>query len=250
MRSLVIAALVSLAAPAAGPRDGQHDFDFEIGTWRTHLKRLAHPLSGSMIWAEYDGTSVVRSVWGGRANLVELEVDGAQGHIQGLSLRFYNPDARQWTLTYSNSRSGTVSPPVYGEFRAGRGVLFGQDMLGPRAILVRFVITQISPDSIRFEQAFSDDGGNTWERNWIAEDTREKLAKAVQAIRDYFRHTYGDKTAEEAFSDGSAAVTNSQQARSSSQPADPYDFTRPKRGWRINPYPTDPSKFWGPEPEE
>jgi hypothetical protein len=63
---------------------------------------------------------------------------------------------------------------VYGEFKDGRGVFFGQDALGPRAILVRFVITPISPDSIRFEQAFSDDGGKTWEVNWIAEDTREK----------------------------------------------------------------------------
>jgi hypothetical protein len=173
-RSLVVAALLSLAAPAAGTRDGQHDFDFHTGTWRTHLKRLVHPLSGSTTWAEYNGTSVVKPVWDGRASLVELEVDGPQVHLEGLSLRLYNPDARQWSLTYSNSRSGTVSPPVYGEFKDGRGVFFGQDTLGPRAILVRFVITPISPDSIRFEQAFSDDGGKTWEVNWIAEDTREK----------------------------------------------------------------------------
>jgi len=174
MRSLVAAALFSLAASAAGPRDGQHDFDFEIGTWRTHLKRLVHPLSGSTTWAEYDGTTVVKPVWNGRANLVELEIDGPQGHLEGLSLRLYNPEARQWSLTYSNSRSGTASAPVYGEFKDGRGVFFGQDTLGPRAILVRFVITPVSPDSIRFEQAFSDDGGKTWEVNWIAEDTREK----------------------------------------------------------------------------
>jgi hypothetical protein len=84
-----------------------------------------------------------------------------------------------------------------------------------------------------------------------ANPSQEQIAKAVQALRDYFRRTYGDKTAEEAFSDGPAAITKGgQQARGSSQPADPYDFARPKRGWRINPYPTDPSKFWGPEPEE
>jgi hypothetical protein len=80
----------------------------------------------------------------------------------------------QWTLSYSNSRSGTLRPPVYGEFTDGRGVFFGQDTLGPRAILVRFVITRISADSIGFEQAFSDHGGKTWEVNWIAEDGREK----------------------------------------------------------------------------
>jgi hypothetical protein len=70
-------------------RDGQHDFDFETGTWKTHLKRLVHPLSGSTTWVEYEGTTIVRKVWNGRANLVELEVDGPQGHIEALSLRLY-----------------------------------------------------------------------------------------------------------------------------------------------------------------
>ena len=72
---------------AARQRDGQHDFDFEIGNWKTHLSRLQHPLSGSHAWVEYEGTSVVRKVWDGRANLVELEVDGPGGHVEGLSLR-------------------------------------------------------------------------------------------------------------------------------------------------------------------
>src|SRR3954449_12406578 len=77
-----------LPADLAKPRrDGQHDFDFEIGTWKTHLRRLVHPLSGSTSWVEYEGTTVVRRVWNGRANLVELEVDGPAGHIEALSLR-------------------------------------------------------------------------------------------------------------------------------------------------------------------
>ena len=73
-------------------RDGQHDFDFEIGTWKTHLWRLVDPLTGSTKWVEYEGTSVVRKIWNGRANLVELEVDGAAGHIEGLNLRFTIPN--------------------------------------------------------------------------------------------------------------------------------------------------------------
>src|SRR5262245_22965147 len=72
---------------ASAPRDGQHDFDFEIGTWKTHLKRLQHPLTGSSTWVEYDGSTVVRKVWNGRANLVELDVNGPAGHIEALSLR-------------------------------------------------------------------------------------------------------------------------------------------------------------------
>jgi hypothetical protein len=153
-------------------RDGQRDFDFEIGTWKTHLWRLVDPLTGSTKWVEYEGTSVVRKIWNGRANLVELEVDGPTGHIEGLNLRLYNPQSRQWSLNFANSRGGTLSRPTIGEFKNGRGEFFSQETLSERAILVRFVISDITPDSCRFEQAFSDDGSKTWEVNWIAIDTR------------------------------------------------------------------------------
>lgn len=155
-------------------RDGQRDFDFEIGTWQTRLSRLKDPLSGSATWVEYEGTTVVRKVWEGRANLVELDVEGPAGRIEGLSLRLYNPEARQWSLNFSNSRGGTLSPPVIGEFKNGRGEFYGQETFNGRAILVRFVISDITPTSVRFEQAFSDDGGKTWEVNWIATDTRRE----------------------------------------------------------------------------
>jgi hypothetical protein len=167
------------ASPTSPPstlerRDGQHDFDFEIGTWKTHLSRLLHPLTGSTSWVEYEGTTSVRKVWNGRANLVELEANGPAGHIQALSLRLYNPQSRQWSLNFSNSRGGTLSPPSIGEFKHGRGEFFAQESLDGRAILVRFVISVVTPDSCRFEQSFSDDGGKTWEANWIATDTRVK----------------------------------------------------------------------------
>jgi hypothetical protein len=167
--------LAALAQPAAAQsRDGQRDFDFEIGTWKTHLERLKQPLSGSTEWVEYHGTTVVRQVWSGLANLVELDATGPSGRIQALSLRLYRPQARQWSLHFSNSRAGTLSPPTVGEFRNGRGEFYSQESLDGRAILVRFVISPITRDSIRFEQAFSDDGGRTWEVNWIATDTRVK----------------------------------------------------------------------------
>jgi hypothetical protein len=157
-----------------GNRDGQADFDFEIGTWKTHLRRLVRPLTGSTTWAEYDGTTVVRKVWNGRANLVELEVDGPAGHIEALSLRLYNPQSRQWSLNFANSAVGTMATPTIGEFRNGRGEFYDQETLNGRAILVRFLILPVSADTIRFEQAFSDDGGKTWELNWVAVDTRVK----------------------------------------------------------------------------
>ncbi|HEV8125333.1 MAG TPA: hypothetical protein VGP80_13890 [Gemmatimonadales bacterium] len=160
----------SNATPA--PRDGQHDFDFEIGTWKTHLSRLQHPLSGSTTWVEYEGTSVVRKVWDGRANLVELEVDGPGGHVEGLSLRLYNPQSHQWSLNFANARSGTLSVPTVGEFKDGRGEFYDWEDFNGRMILVRNVWKDITPNSGRFEQSFSDDGGKTWELNWIAIDTR------------------------------------------------------------------------------
>jgi hypothetical protein len=160
------------AAPAAAAPGGEHDFDFELGTWKTHLTRLQHPLTGSTTWITYEGTSVIRKVWGGRANLVELEVDGPTGHLEGLSLRLYNPDARQWSLNYANAAGGTIGTPTVGSFHDGRGELYDQEKLGDRMILVRNVFSDITADSYRFEQAFSDDGGKTWEVNWIAVDTR------------------------------------------------------------------------------
>ena len=155
-------------------RDGQHDFDFEIGTWKTHLRRLLHPLTGSKTWVEYDGTSVVRKIWNGRANLVELKADGSAGHFEGLNLRLYDPQSRQWSLNFANSKSGAIGQPTIGGFRTGRGEFFDQETLNGRAILVRFVISDITPNSCRFEQAFSADGGRTWEVNWIATDIRVK----------------------------------------------------------------------------
>lgn len=161
-------------SPTPTERDGQHDFDFEIGTWKTHLRRLVNPLTGSTSWVEYQGTTVVRKVWNGRANLVELVADGPAGHFEGLSLRLYNPKSRQWSLNFASVNGGVMTQPTIGEFRNGRGEFFSQETLNDRAILVRFVISDITPNSCRFEQAFSDDGGKTWEVNWIATDTRVK----------------------------------------------------------------------------
>ena len=153
-------------------RDGQHDFDFEIGTWATRLRRLKSPLTGSTEWVEYEGTSVVRPVWAGRANLVELDVAGPAGRIEGLNLRLYRPQSGQWSLTFASSANGLLATPAIGAFEDGRGAFYSQEDFDGRAILSRFVISDITPTSCRFEQAFSDDWGTTWEPNWIAVDTR------------------------------------------------------------------------------
>src|SRR5262245_32259705 len=153
-------------------RDGQRDFDFNIGTWKTHVLRLLHPLTGSKSWTQYDGISVVREVWKGRANLLELEVDGISGHIEGLGLRLYNPESHRWSLNWSNSQDGKMTKPMIGQFKEGRGEFFNQEDFNGRAILVQNCFFDIKPDFSRFEQAFSTDGGRTWETNWIMTFTR------------------------------------------------------------------------------
>jgi hypothetical protein len=172
-RILCIGALLLQPVLPAAQDGGPGDFDFEIGAWKAHVSRLDHPLTDSSTWLEYDGTSVVRKVWEGRANLGELEVEGPAGRIEGLTLRLFNARARQWNITWANSREGTLDrATMFGAFKDGRGEFFGQDSLDGRAIYVRFVFSNITPTSFRFEQAFSADGGKTWQVNWQATFTR------------------------------------------------------------------------------
>lgn len=155
--------------------DGQHDFDFNLGTWRTHIRRLMNPLTGSTTWVELDGTVVVKKVWDGRAQLEEIEADGSTGHFEGLTLFLYNPEAHQWNMNFTSSGDGTLSTPSIGEFKNGRGEFYDQETYKGRTILVRIVWSDITPDSHRFEQSFSDDGGKTWEPNFVATLTRANL---------------------------------------------------------------------------
>ena len=173
MRNTLIICFVVCISVVTLAENGQHDFDFNIGTWKTHVSRLLHPLSGSTTWTEYDGISVVRKIWNGRANLLELEVDGPAGHIEGLGLRLYNPESHQWSLNWSNSQDGIMTKPMIGEFKDGRGEFFDQEEFNGRAIFVRNRFIDITRDSSRFEQAFSNDGGKTWETNWIMTFTRQ-----------------------------------------------------------------------------
>jgi hypothetical protein len=174
---LALLAVLALATPAsaapAAAEDGQRDFDWEIGTWRTDVRVLADPLSDTEDeWLRFAGTSVVRPLSDRRANVVELDVAGPAGRIEGLNMRLYEPQARRWSLTFVNLRDGLLTPSVYGGFHHGTGEFVGDDRLGGRPIKVRFLIFRQGPDKARFEQAFSGDDGATWETNWIAVDRR------------------------------------------------------------------------------
>jgi len=168
--ALSVHALTTTANAAV--RDGQHDFDFEVGHWHIHLKRRLHPLTGSNQWVEFDGTSSTRFLWNGAAQIEQFETDGAGGHIEGLTLRTYNPTTHQWRLYWANASNGIVVVPQIGQFANGQGEFYAQDTLNGKSIFIRFIWSKTTTDTPHFEQAFSEDGGKTWEVNWITDQTR------------------------------------------------------------------------------
>ncbi|HET9038202.1 MAG TPA: hypothetical protein VFN45_18455 [Myxococcaceae bacterium] len=152
--------------PATG--DHQHDFDFEFGRWTAKLSRRLRPLTGSNEWVAYEGTSVVHPLWQGRANVGELDVTGPAGRIEGLTLRLYDPASRRWTVRFASSRDGELTPGLVGGFSNGRGEFLDQETLDGKPICARFIFSEMTKDTFRFEQAFSPDEGKTWEVNWVA----------------------------------------------------------------------------------
>jgi hypothetical protein len=165
MNLLVI--LFVLLASSGTPHDARHDFDFNFGTWRTHITRIAHPLSGPQTWLTYDGTVTVRPIWSGAANVEEVEAHGP-GHLEFLNVRMYDPALHQWSLNGASSADGTLDEPMYGSFSNGRGVFFDQETVDGRVVLVRQTFYDITPQSYAFEQAVSDDGGSTWRADFLA----------------------------------------------------------------------------------
>jgi hypothetical protein len=151
----------SILQETAAPRERQRDFDPFIGSWKYHLKRHLNPLTSSNTWVELDGTGVCYKIWDGRAKLDTIEVDGPTDHIEGLTLRMYTPQSRQWSLNFANSTDSTLRTPTVGEFENGRGEFYDQELFNGKIVFVRFVISDITPNSCHFKQAFSDDGGKT-----------------------------------------------------------------------------------------
>jgi hypothetical protein len=199
---------LSVVANPAGsaPRDGQGDFDFNFGVWKTHVKRLLHPLTGVSSWAEYDGTSVVSKVWDGRASLLELDVDGPAGHLEGFGLRLYNPQSHQWSLNWVSGAAGEFDQPMIGQFEGGRGEFVDQELFSGKVILARNEFSDISADSARFQQAFSEDGARSWETNWVMTFARMPADAEMPPVKGPTDHNSTPATA-----GGTALVHDGQQ---------------------------------------
>lgn len=162
--------------PALLPqRDGSHDFDFLIGEWKAHVRRLPDRLNNSNHWDVYDGISNHHKLLDSNANFEQFEVSSTDKklHIKAQTLRLYNPATRQWSIYLVDLDNGTLdTPPVVGAFTGKRGEFFHQEILKGRTILVRYVWLDLAPNSARMEQSYSPDGGKTWEVNWICELSR------------------------------------------------------------------------------
>jgi hypothetical protein len=157
-------------------KDGRHDFDFEVGSWNAHVKTLVHRLSHSADWDEYSGVVTTRTLpklegW----NESEMQVDSQKSgkHIELLAVRTYNPSTHQWSIYGTSLKTGVFDPPMIGQFEKGCGEFYSQDTWEGRPIFVRFLWQRVDANHTRLEQAYSDDGGKTWETNWIYEGERQ-----------------------------------------------------------------------------
>ena len=145
------------------------DFDFFMGSWTVHNQVLRKRLAGCDDWDEFEATVAAHPILGGLGNQDEFRTDACGGFV-GMSFRFFDPKTELWSIYWADSRrSGTLDPPLYGSFAGDRGVFLGEDTFEGRPILVRFIWSDITTGAPRWEQAFSEDDGDSWETNWIME---------------------------------------------------------------------------------
>jgi len=149
--------------------DGRNDFDFLMGTWKLHHRTLKGRLQEATEWQEFEGEMVHRHILGGIGNIDENVIQGQDGAILAVALRLFNPKSKEWSIYWSTDRMGTLDVPVIGGFQDGVGEFYSQEVFEGRHIYTRFIWSKITQHSAQWEQAFSEDGGKTWETNWIME---------------------------------------------------------------------------------
>lgn len=154
-------------------QDGRKDFDFILGNWKVHNRRLRERLKGSTEWEEFEGELSTQPILGGLGNLEIVSMERGGRHIDGLTLRIYNPGSGQWSIYWADSIGAALLAPMVGSFKDGRGEFYDQELFEGKRIYSRFIWSDITPTSCKWAQAFSEDGGKTWETNWTTELTRK-----------------------------------------------------------------------------
>ena len=180
--TLILASGIAVQASQDSPKTpqgtgnltGLHDFDFLVGTWKGHHRKLKEKLANSHDWEEFDGTLSMRKLMDGYANVDDNLFNTPEGAYRGVGLRSYDPKTGQWAIWWLDGRNpfGELDPPVKGRFERGVGTFYATDTLRGKPIRVRFVWSGITPTTAHWEQAYSADDGKTWEVNWIMDFTR------------------------------------------------------------------------------
>jgi hypothetical protein len=152
--------------------DGRNDFDFLIGTWKVHHRLLKQRLKGSVGWQEFDGETVNQKILNGLGNMDENIIHMPTGPVHAVAFRLFDPKSQEWSIYWSTDRTGTMDVPMIGGFKDSRGEFYSQEVFEGRHIYSRFIWSKITANSAQWEQAFSEDGGKTWETNWVMEFER------------------------------------------------------------------------------
>jgi hypothetical protein len=156
----------------ARERATAHGFDFLMGRWSVRNRRLVERLAGSDEWDEFESKAAARLLPAGLGN-EDVFCTEHDGGFVGMSFRFFDPEAERWSIYWADTRRpGLLDPPVIGGFDGDVGIFEGDDTFEGRPIRVRFTWSGVTTPTPRWEQAFSDDGGDTWETNWIMEFSR------------------------------------------------------------------------------
>jgi len=172
---LVLFAPTSLRAePATTVRDGRHDFDLRFGDWRVQHRRLKERLANNHEWIEFDGTLKMWPLMGGLANVSDNWFNMPGGAYHGVSLRAYDVKTGQWAVWWLDGRTpfDELDPPMKGRFEDGNATLYGTDTFKGKPVRVRMTWTKVTASSAHWEQAYSADGGKSWEVNWISDFQR------------------------------------------------------------------------------
>jgi hypothetical protein len=153
--------------------DGRNDFDFLVGSWRVHHRTLKKRLHESTEWVEFEGDTVSSKILNGLGSMDHSTLQAQTGPVHAMALRLFNPVSKEWSIYWSTDRTGVLDVPVIGSFKDGLGEFYSQEIFERRHIYSRFIWSKITPSSAQWEQAFSEDGGKTWETNWIMEFERK-----------------------------------------------------------------------------
>ena len=152
--------------------DGRNDFDFLVGNFIMRHRRLKERLKGCTEWEEFDGTATGKKILNGLGHMDEVVINRSTGYNYGYTVRLFDVNSKQWSIYWAAGASNVLDTPMIGGFKDGRGEFYAQEVNDGKRVYSRFIWSKTNTNFPQWEQALSNDGGKTWETNWIMENTR------------------------------------------------------------------------------